>query len=128
MPRVAKAPRLWLRSRSGRASQWVILDRGKEFGTGCGAGDRRGAEETLAAYIRQKYEPQSKGGRLSGILIADVVLCYLREHAPHVARPDYLAGTARPVIEWWVLKTLLYHHPLRGFHVAQSSSLPATSK
>lgn len=89
-----------LRSRAGRASTWVILDRGTEHRTGCGAGDRQGAEQALADYIRAKYEPRSQGGRLSQILISDVVLCYLKEHAPTVARPDFLADTARPIIEW----------------------------
>ncbi len=31
---------------------------------------------------------------------------YLREHAPTVARPDFIATTAKPILEWWAGKRL----------------------
>lgn len=106
MPRHAKGPRLWLRSRAGRSSQWVILDHGREHRTGCGAGDRPGAEQALARYIQAKYRPQAKGGHLASLRIADVVDIYLREHAPNVAEPAFLGATAAPIIAWWGTRTL----------------------
>lgn len=106
MPRRSKGPRLYLRGRAGRASQWVVRDGEREVGTGCGAGDREGAERALARYLEGKYTPRSTGGRLAGILIADVMTLYLREHAPSVAAPDFLAHTATPIIEWWGERTL----------------------
>ena len=106
MPRPAKPPRLWLHARAGRASEWVILDRGRQHRTGCGAGDRAGAEQALAAYIQGKYRPEAKGGRLADLRINDVMLIYLQERTPSVANPQFLAHTARPIIEWWGLRTL----------------------
>jgi integrase len=38
--------------------------------------------------------------------ISDIVNVYLREHAPHVVKPDFLAATAEPIITWWGDKTL----------------------
>lgn len=102
----AKGPRLYLRRRKGRPATWVILDTGDEVGTGCGENDRRGAEAALAAYITGKHAPQTHLSRPSDILIADVVAIYLRERAPHVKRPDFLADTAAPIIDWWGDKRL----------------------
>lgn len=106
MPRHAKGPRLWLRSRAGRTAQWVILDRGSEHGTGCGAGDREGAEKALARHIEAKYRPKAKGGRLASLSVPDVVSIYLKEHAPTVVNTDFIAYTSEPIIAWWGDKTL----------------------
>ena len=106
MPNPARSPRLWLRRSSGRQPTWVILDRGRQIGTGRGAGDRAGAEQALADYIRAKYTPRARGGRLDEILIADVMMIYLREHAPTVARPDFLATSSAPIISWWGTRPL----------------------
>ena len=106
MPRRAKGPRLWLRERTGRDPVWVILDRGKEHGTGCGERDASGAERALARYIAAKYEPPKRASRLADIVIADVMTIYLREHAPHVKNTEFLIHTANPIIDWWGTKTL----------------------
>lgn len=106
MPRRAKGPRLYLRHWRGKSSSWVILDRGKEVGTGCSESDREGAERALGRYLQDKYEPPKNRGRLSDIVIADVLNIYLREHAPHVANPEFLAYTAGPALEWWGTKSL----------------------
>lgn len=39
-------------------------------------------------------------------MIADVMTLYLRERAPEVARPDFLATTATPILGWWGSRTL----------------------
>lgn len=39
-------------------------------------------------------------------MIADVVSLYLKERGPHVRRPDFLAHTASPIIDWWGDKRL----------------------
>jgi hypothetical protein len=104
----AKGPRLYLRSRKGRPSTWVILDTGREIGTECSEGDRQGAERRLADYITGKHTPQTHSSRPGEILIADVVSVYLTEHAPHVANKDFLIHTANPIIDWWGDKTLAH--------------------
>lgn len=106
MSRKPKPPRLHLRSRDGRGRYWVILDRGHEFGTSCGEGDRAGAERALARYIAAKYEPPKGARDLDQLLIADVVNVYLKERAPKTNSLEFLVHTAAPVIEWWG-----EHHP-----------------
>lgn len=106
MPRKTSPPRLHLRSRPGRGRYWVILDRGRELGTGCGEADRDRAEAALGAYIAAKYLPACKSSALSEILVADVLNVYLSEHAPSAVRPEWLAYTAGSALEWWGDKTL----------------------
>lgn len=105
MPRPSKPPRLWLR-RTGGAPRWVILDGSKQYGTGCSAGDREGAEKALSQYIAGKYQPDRRATVLDSILVADVVNIYLQEHAPHVTRPEYLAYASMPILKWWGRKHL----------------------
>jgi integrase len=85
---------------------WVILDGSNEVSTGCSEADRAGAEAGLAAYILGKHSPATTSSRPADILIADVVALYLKERAPHVRRPDFLAATATPIIDWWGDKRL----------------------
>lgn len=106
MPRHAKGPRLWLHKRPGRAARWVILDAGRHHATGCGEGDRAGAERALGRYIADKYQPPTRESALDRIAIADVINIYLREHAPHVRNPEFLLHTATPIIDWWSNRTL----------------------
>lgn len=104
--RRAKPARLLLRRRAGREPVWVILDRGREQSTGCSAQDRAGADAALEAYLADKYAPPTGPRPLAALLIADVINVYLREHAPHVAAPSFLAATALPILDWWTGRTL----------------------
>lgn len=81
MPRPRKGARLYLRERDGREGIWVIRDGSKEVGTGCGAGDLRGAEEALAEYIGKRHKPDFGDHTPASVLIADVISLYAREHA-----------------------------------------------
>ena len=81
MPRPRKGARLYLRERPGRDPAWVIRDGSKEIGTGCGAGDLRGAEEALAAYIGKRHRPDFRDGSPAEVLVSDVIGLYGREHA-----------------------------------------------
>lgn len=90
--------RLYLRTRAGREPQWVILDRGREIATGCGRAEHRRAESALAAHIAATWRPPAGPARLDALTVDDVIAVYLREHGPHVARPDFLAVTAAPII------------------------------
>lgn len=108
MPRPRKGPRLHLRpARADRAARYVILDGGREIGTGCGPARYREAEQALAGYLAEKYAPrQAAGAGLGDILIVDCIAAYLTGHAPHVARPDFLADTARPLLDFWAGRSL----------------------
>lgn len=106
MPRRAKGPRLWLLRRDGREPIWLILDAGKQHSTGCGEGDRSGAERALGRYIAEKYKPPTRESQLDRISIADVVNLYLKERTPQVRNAEYLLHTASPIIDWWGAKTL----------------------
>lgn len=83
MPRPAKGPRLFLRERSGRAPVFVILDSGGvEISTGCGPGERAGAEEALARYLTRKHT-SAAGTHNPGMLpVADVLNFYADHKDP----------------------------------------------
>ncbi|WP_018407893.1 site-specific integrase [Methylocystis rosea] len=97
MSRPSKGARLWLRParKTGerlRPAVWLIRDGTHEESTGCGAGDRRGAEEALGRYIAAKYTPERTGSRVpSQIPIADVLSIYLADIAPNHSRPKETA-------------------------------------
>jgi integrase len=77
---------------------WVIRDGSAFIRLGLPERERAAAERRLGEYLAKKYEPP----RSDDPLIADCLLLYAREHAPHVA-------TARRVIgyhlghlsKWW---------------------------
>lgn len=87
MPRHAQPPRLYLRSRAGRASQWVIRDRSREISTGASAGDRCKAETALAEYLQQKHTPDFGRGHPNQVLIADALLEYGKSQSVRIHRP-----------------------------------------
>ncbi|MEL8056379.1 MAG: hypothetical protein AAGK66_09510, partial [Pseudomonadota bacterium] len=107
MPRPSKPARLYLRKDKRDAEPtWVILHRGKERRTGCGAEDRAGAEAALADYISEQYEVPTGIRRLDQISIADVITVYLREHAPTIQESAWLADMCIAPIKWWGGRTL----------------------
>lgn len=108
MPRPTKPARLWLRPETAdRQSIWVILDRGQETSTRCGAADRQGAEQALEAYLSDKREPsRRKGQDIDDILIADVLQVYMRDKMPEHARPEKTAQRIAQLLEFWGTKTL----------------------
>lgn len=77
MPRPAKGPRLFLRERSGRAPVYVILDSGGvEVSTGCGPGERAGAEASLARYISKKHQSSVGTHSPTELPISDALTFY----------------------------------------------------
>jgi integrase len=110
MSRPANPPRLYLRERKGRNPIWVVLDAGDEVSTGCGAGDREGAERALARYIARKHKPKIGISDQRALPIADVLTYYLREKDPgdeeetdDRARKafDDLSINVERLLEWW---------------------------
>ncbi|HXW70223.1 MAG TPA: site-specific integrase [Methylocella sp.] len=113
MPRAAKGAYLWLRpaerdedGRVFKSARWIIKDGGRQFGTGCGAGDREAAERKLAAHIVAKHQPKRHERPISEILIADVINIYLVDVAPRQSRPEKAAERAERLIEFFGGKTL----------------------
>ena len=66
----------------------------------------RGAEQALATYIAAKHKAPKTGGQLDKTAVADVILLYLKEHAPKTKSLDFIRHTAKPIGEWWGDKTL----------------------
>src|SRR5262245_58066220 len=108
MSRPKEPPRLKLKPGDrGRQAMWIIKDGTVRKSTGCVHGDRRGAEETLARYLADKFEAPL-GIRPAELLIGEVVTSYLKEHAAHSAYSGtrrFLAWTASWIMEWWRDKT-----------------------
>lgn len=103
-----KGARLWLRPATAkRAAVWIIRD-GKEFkSTGCGHDDRESAEQGLAAYIAEKYEPDTTSSRHpSKISIADVMSIYATFAAGKVARPKELGQRIKALLAFFGGKAL----------------------
>lgn len=105
MPRAKQSARLWLYQRPDGSARWVILDGGRKIGTGCSRERVGDAQAALEGYLAEKYDP-TRSRDLRAIAVADVMTLYLREQGPVVARPDFLAATAGPIITWWAGKTL----------------------
>lgn len=115
MPRPSKGPRLQLRParpEKRQAASWVIRDGARELGTGCGPGDRAGAEVALGQYIIAKHAtqgPDGDGGAAdhdrvrdpAAVLIADVLGVYARERAPFVADPVSASHRIETLIDYW---------------------------
>ncbi|MEO1693898.1 MAG: site-specific integrase [Pseudomonadota bacterium] len=107
MPRQPKPARLYLRNdKRGAGPRWIILHRGREYSTGCGFEDRAGAEAALADYLATHHEVPIGIRRLDQIAIADVITVYLREHAPTVQHPGWIADMSIAPIKWWGSRSL----------------------
>jgi integrase len=106
MPRPRLPARLVLRSWRGAAKVWYIVDGRSEISTGCSERDIAGAEARLAIHTGAKYDPAQFAGKGLRISVATVLDVYLREHAPTVAKIDFLHATALPLGAWWSEKWL----------------------
>jgi integrase len=106
MPRPAKGARLYLRERKGREPQWVIRDREREFGTGCGKGDLRGAENALAHYLTERFKADTGKRDLDRITVAEVLALYGSEIAPHRASAELIGYHMDALLSFWAGKSL----------------------
>jgi integrase len=100
VPREKKPPRLWLRSREGRDSVWIILDGNKQHVTGCGKADIGGAEKALQGYIASKFKP-SGTNQAARLPISEVLDFYMHEHVPTVERRDILLYRIESLLNYW---------------------------
>jgi integrase len=106
MPRPAKGARLYLRERKGREPQWVIRDREREFGTGCGKGDLRRAEEALARHLTERFKADTGKRDLDRITVAEVLALYGAEVAPHRASAELIGYHMDALLSFWAGKSL----------------------
>ena len=115
MARPRKPARLWLDD--GRTPpEWYVLDNvgGERIKrpTGCGAGDRAGAEQALAGYIderdRKAAEAADEGARrlkrrrrrADEVAIAEIVDWALKNNGPRTKRPSEYAQRALLVLDY----------------------------
>lgn len=109
MPRPAKGPRLWPRRQrlapDGSVTHhgvWLIRDRGRDISTGCGLGDRPGAERALGRYIAEKHAAtRTRDGDPARIPIADVIAIWLQDRAHLQARQKEAAQRAGALIAFF---------------------------
>jgi integrase len=114
MSRPAKGVRLWLRPEKRNTdgtlrerAVWVIRDGSRKISTGCAAQDAEGAERALGDYLASKYRPnRGRKRHPDQILIADVLMIYLSDVAPHRAREKEIKQRIAALDAWWQDKTL----------------------
>lgn len=101
MPRQSKGARLWY---DKSTALWYIRDGTAKRGTGCGLAERARAEEALAAFIADKYEPP-RDSRPAQLLVADVLTFYTREIATK-QRSQATSYAVEALLKWWGDKAL----------------------
>lgn len=101
MPRKLLSPRLYLRTRKGRESVYVIKDGEHEHSTGFGPARRQDAEEALSAYIIKKYATPSGVMTPDTMTIGAVLTIYAQEHGPTVASPERIAYAIEAMAPFW---------------------------
>ncbi len=118
MPRPSKGPRLYLRSgrtdnRTGKRlpDVYFIRDGQDQVSTGCGPDRLPEAEKQLAAYIAEKWTPESARPESRSdpaqVLIADALAYYGKRKAGKIARDDAtLNGFVNQLVDWWGGSTL----------------------
>jgi len=115
MPRQPSPPRLWRRperrDKDGRithAALWFILDGGRQFGTGCGANDVRGAQRALVDHINRKHVEEARSGPrpTDQIPVADVLMIYAKEVVQKHAQPKRTSHALRRLDAFFKGKTL----------------------
>ena len=99
MPRPSRGPRLYL---DPTRKQWAIRDGGYFIRTGCAQDQRARAEGYLAQYLASKYEPKPSASPA----LADVLLFYKNEHAPHTLSESKILHQIDNLEKFWGDKTL----------------------
>lgn len=97
MPRRAKGPRLYL---DPGERTWIIRDGPRKRRTGCGEGDRQGAEVALQEWIAAKYRPAGRH-RPDQVLVVDALTFYGREVAPRHRAGATTSYAIDRLEEWW---------------------------
>ncbi|HTN60242.1 MAG TPA: hypothetical protein VL147_01650 [Devosia sp.] len=103
MPRKRQPARLYL---NPKERVWVIRDGSHTQRTGFAEGQRREAEEALAAYVQDRFKPAEREGSLAALSVAEVLDAYLREHAPNQKDPARIGWAVSALTPFWGEKML----------------------
>jgi integrase len=114
MSRPSKGARRWLRPEKRNPdgtlrerAVWVIRDGSRKISTGCPPEDIEGAERALGEYLASKYQPnRGRKRRPDQVLIADALMIYLTDVAPHRVREKEIKQRVAALDAWWQDKTL----------------------
>lgn len=108
MPRRNKSARLWLRSarrnKAGKVTRraiWIILDGGKHVATGCSQGEAQRAEQILAAYIAEKYDPTRRERDIDAVDVADVLSVYLDDCSERHSNQNKFRARIARLNDFW---------------------------
>lgn len=103
-----KGPRLyWRKGRPEKRTSdvWVIRDGSREISTGCGGDRFEEAQQALAAYIAEKWQPEAqpddKPSDPARVYVAEVIALYALEKAPKAPDPSAVAARLAALLEWW---------------------------
>ena len=105
MPRKTKAARLFLRTRDGRPSVYVIKDNGAEISTGASNADA--AEKSLGLYLTEKARKQfldidSYAPKESHeVTCDDVLAAYIEGHVPTLLSPESVGWRVKALLPFW---------------------------
>lgn len=113
MPRPRKPARLWKRydTKKDREAgdqnfQWVILDSGKQIGTGHrGNGGGSGAEEALARHIAKKHSFPATPQRIEEIDVGTVLVYYINKIPAEMSAPERQLYAIKALSPFWGTKT-----------------------
>lgn len=114
MPRPRKPARLRFRADKGPVGEngkpigyWLIVDGGREIGTGAfGRGAQESAERALASYLSNRERTVSTGPkRPDEALIVDILASYVEGRGSKVAAPERLKGSVQALDSFWGTKT-----------------------
>ena len=112
MPRRSRGPRLWWRKDRRKAGKiiakgaWFIIDGKQQHATGCFAGENRAAQECLAKYINDKYQPERRLRDIESIDVADVLSLYIDDCRDRQANKPKFDERMMRLAEWWGGKLL----------------------
>jgi integrase len=106
--RKSKGARLYFREGKGL---WYIRDGATQRSTGCAFGDREGAENSLADYIKTRGGPSFGRGRPDEVSINSVLMLYVQERAPATRRPDIIGSAVISLSAFWDKKTVEHVRP-----------------
>lgn len=97
MPQRAKGPRLYQRKDT---EIWIIRDTGRGDRS-TGTRDRSEAEKQLAVYLAEKDRRPGGPASPEEMTIAEALLTYATEHAPHVVDPARIGFAIDALTRWW---------------------------
>lgn len=105
--RTPKGPRLWLQperirpSRKPEPAVWIIRDGKHKVSTGCGPADLREAEQRLARYLAEKYEPKRSSSDPAQTPTADVLALFAQDVVPSYSRPKEYVARIKRLLSFW---------------------------